>query len=45
MNVQKNDEHLSLDRQLASGDIAEIVEIFKGCTIKSDKQIDEIIDS
>ena len=33
MNVQKKDANLSLERQLASGALVEIVKIFKGCTI------------
>ena len=45
MNVQKKDANWSLERRLAAGVLAEIVEIFKGCTIQSDKQVDEIIDS
>ena len=45
MNVQKKDANFSLDRQLASGVLAEIFENFKGCTIQSDKQVDKIIDS
>ena len=45
MNVQKKDANCSLQRRLASGILAEIVENFKGCTIQSDKQVDKIIDS
>ena len=44
-SVQKKDASWSLERRLAAGVLAEIVEIFKGCTIQSDKQVDEIIDS
>ena len=52
MNVQKNDANLSLERRLDSDVLAEMVENFKGCTIRStisdsahsssDKQVDEI---
>ena len=35
MNVQKKDASLSLKRQLASGILAEMFEIFKRCTIQS----------
>ena len=45
MNVQKKDANWSLERRLAAGVLAEMVENFKGCTIQSDKQVDEIIDS
>ena len=45
MNVQNKDANLSLERRLASGFLAEMVENFKGCTIQSDKQVDKIIDS
>ena len=45
MNVQNKDANWSLDRRLASGVLAEIVENFKGCTIQSDEQVDKIIDS
>ena len=44
-NVQKKDASWSLERRIDAGILAEIVEIFKGCTIQSDKQVDEIIDS
>ena len=42
---KKKDANLSLERRLASGVLAEMVENFKGCTIQSDKQVDMIIDS
>ena len=55
MNVQKKDAKFSLEIQLASGVLAEMVENFKGCTIRStisdsahrnsDKQVDEINNS
>ena len=45
MNAQKKDANLSLERRLASGVLAEMVEIFKRCTIKSDEHVDEINDS
>ena len=55
MNVQKKDAIFSLERRIASCIIAEIVEIFKGCTIQStisnsahsdsDKPVDKINDS
>ena len=35
MNVQKKDANWSLERQLDSGVLAEMVENFKGCTIQS----------
>ena len=35
MNVKKKDAKFSLERRLASGVLAEIVENFKGCTIQS----------
>ena len=35
MNAQKKDANLSLERRLASGVLAEMVENFKGCTIQS----------
>ena len=35
MDVHKKDANWSLERQLASGVLAEMVEIFKGCTIQS----------
>ena len=44
-NVQKKRKNLSLERQLAAGLMAEMVENFKGCTIQSDEQVDKIIDS
>ena len=52
MNVQNKDGNWSLERRLASDVHAEMVEIFKGCTIQStirnsansnsDEQVDEI---
>ena len=36
MNVQKKDANWSLERRLATGVLAEMVKIFKGCTIQSD---------
>ena len=45
MNVQKKDAKLSLERRIAAGVLAKIVENFKGCTIQSDKQVNKIIDS
>ena len=41
MNVQKKYANLSLERKLAAGVLAEIVEIFKRCTIQSDKQVEK----
>ena len=41
--VQKKDANQSLERRLAAGVRAEMVEHFKGCTIQSDKQVDTII--
>ena len=32
-------------KQLAAGVMSEMVENFKGCSIQSDEQVDEIIDS
>ena len=45
MNVQNKYANLSLEKRLAAGILAEIVENFKACTIQSDKQVVEIIDS
>ena len=55
MNIQDKDANLSLERRLASSVLADMVEIFKGCTIQStisdsvhsnsDKQTDEKNDS
>ena len=45
MNIQKKDVKLSLERQLVSGVLEEMVENFKACTIQSDKQVDKIINS
>ena len=52
MNVQKKYANFPLERRLASGVLAEMVENFKGCTIQStisdsahsdyDEQVDEI---
>ena len=44
-NVQKKDASWTLERQLAAGVLAEMVENFKGCSIQSDKQFDDISDS
>ena len=44
-NVQKKDANCSLERLLAAGVLAEMVENFKGCTIQSDEQVNTIIDS
>ena len=35
----------SLERRLVTGVLEEMVEIFKGCSIQSDEQVDEIVDS
>ena len=43
--VQKKGASWSLEIRLATGVLAEMVEIFKGCSIQSDEQVDEIIDS
>ena len=43
-NLQKKDANCSLERRLSAGVLAEIVKVFKGCTIQSDKQVDTIID-
>ena len=43
--VQKKYENWSLERRPAADVLAEMVEIFKGCTIQSDKQVDKTIDS
>ena len=43
--VKKKYASWSLERQLAAGVLAEMVENFKGCTIQSDEQVDTIIDS
>ena len=44
-SVQKKDTSWSLERRLAAGVLAEMLENFKGCSIQSDKQVDEIFDS
>ena len=44
-SVQKKDASWSLERRLDAGVLAEKVENFKGCSIQSDEQVDEIIDS
>ena len=44
-SIQKKDESWSLERRLAAGILEEMVENFKGWTIQSDEQVDEIIDS
>ena len=43
--VQKKDANWSLERRLAAGVLAGMVDIFKGCTIQSDEQVDTLIDS
>ena len=55
ISAQKKDAHMSLERRLASGVLAEMIKIFKECTIQStindsgyyesDEQVDEINDS
>ena len=55
MNVKNKYENMSLERQLASGILSEMIVIFKGCTIQStirdsiqsdsDKHFDKINDS
>ena len=42
-SVQKKDASWSLEIPLAAGALAEMVEKFKGCSIQSDEQVDEII--
>ena len=44
-SVQKKDASWSLERRLASGVLQEMDENYKGCSIQSDEQVDEIIDS
>ena len=44
-SVQKKDASWSLERRLAAGVLAEMVENFKGCSIQSDEQVDNISDS
>ena len=44
-SVQNKDSSWSLERRLAAGVLAEMVENFKGCSIQSDEQVDEITDS
>ena len=44
-SVKKKDASWSLERRLAAGVLEEMVENFKGCSIQSDKQVDETIDS
>ena len=44
-NVQKKDANWSLERRHAAGVLADMFEKFKGCTIQSDEQVDNIIDS
>ena len=44
-SVQEKDASWSLERRLAAGVLAEMVEIFKGCSIQSDEQVDDISDS
>ena len=43
--VQKKDASWSLERRLAAGVLEEMVENFKGCSIQSDEQVDEIVNS
>ena len=43
--VQKKDASRSLERRLAAGVLAELVENFKECTIQSNEEVDTIIDS
>ena len=43
--VQKKNASWSLERRLAAGVLAEMFENFKVCSIQSDEQVDEIIDS
>ena len=45
MHEQKKYATFSLEQRLASGVLEEMVENFKECTIRSDKQVDKIIDS
>ena len=44
-SVEKKYANWSLERRLAAGVQAEMVENFKGCIIQSDEQVDTIIDS
>ena len=44
-SVQKKDACWSLETRLAAGVLAEMVENFKGCSIQSDKQVDNISNS
>ena len=44
-SIQKKDANWPLERRLAAGVLAEMAENFKGCSIQSDEQVDEIIDS
>ena len=44
-SVQKKDASWSLERRLAAGILAEMVENFKGCSNQSDEQVDDISDS
>ena len=43
--VQEKDASWSLERRLAAGVLEEMVENFKGCSIQSDEQVDDISDS
>ena len=43
--VQKKDASWSLERRHPAGVLAEMVENFKGCSIESDEQDDDISDS
>ena len=44
-SVQEKDASWSLERRLAAGVLAEMVENFKECSIQSGKQVDDISDS
>ena len=44
-SVQKKYASWSLERRLAAGVLVEMVENFKGCSIQSDKQVDDISNS
>ena len=44
-SVKKKDASWSLERRLAAGVLAEMVENSKGCSIQSEKQVDDISDS
>ena len=44
-SVQKKDSSWSLERRLAVGVLAEMIENFKRCSIQSEEQVDDISDS